>query len=59
MTPWSLVALAAILCTTAAVCWGLWLNAIYQPDPELPLELVAGGPEASEEQPTREWPAPH
>lgn len=29
MTPWSIVAVVAILCTAVVFCWGLWLNAIY------------------------------
>ena len=29
MTPWSIVALAAIICATITFCWGLWLNSVY------------------------------
>lgn len=38
MSSWSIVALAAVLCTAATFCWGLWLNAVYSGEYEEPEE---------------------
>jgi len=51
MTSWSLVALAAILCATLTICWGLWLNAIYLSQLDRLDDVVE-----TDDQVTREWP---
>lgn len=61
MTPWSIVAVVAILCTMATFCWGLWLNAVYPnglPLEEQEFEPPDGTKVYPSEEQTGTWPNP-
>jgi hypothetical protein len=65
MSSWSIVALAAVICSTVTLCWGLWLSAVYTK--AITLEQMEQGEREDientmihpSEQATGTWPKPN